>query len=73
MIKVLTSAEKIKAPDEAIFMKYFVARVFDPDFFVDTLAFNAREKKVQFKNTVLLRCFAGELEPFFETDFLGFS
>lgn len=53
-------AEKIMAPDEENFMKYFIARIFTQNFFVHTLKFNARGTGVQFKNTVVLHCFAGE-------------
>lgn len=54
--------EKIMAPDEENFMKYYVSRIFTLKFFVDSLKFNARATKVQFKNTLVLRCFAGESE-----------
>lgn len=49
----------INAPDEDTFMKWFLGRLFTRNFFVNTIAFNARKDKVQFKNTVVLHCFAG--------------
>lgn len=53
-------ADQMKTPDEYNFMKYFVARLFSRDFFVNTIGFNASGKKVQFKGTIIFRCFAGE-------------
>lgn len=63
-ILISTMTEDINAPDEDYFMKWFLARIFTRNFFVDLIGFNARGAKVQFKNTVLLRCFAGKFTAF---------
>ncbi|XP_037041730.1 uncharacterized protein LOC119078327 [Bradysia coprophila] len=65
---ISTAAVAIKSPDETNFLKCLLARVFSPDFFVNTLAFNARGKKVQFKGTITLRCFAVAMMRKFEKE-----